>query len=248
MSKNYMNDIYDVIYSVEEEYNDQGIEYLDEPIDEDGFYYEDELSWADNITYLDEPEEDDFNLDLGEGFIPLPQGDVYQEELVVIDENYILDEFEEDLVENYNKPETEVNETNNSNEQTVDFTFDEIYNLLDEDENDMLDLNNLEVESIINFGNNEPEEELKSVCVDDETSSLATSIAKEHLDNVKAGEAAGALFGDVENTEDDTSWVKDDDDIFGADIDRIIADDPNVEVEENFVDGTFEDWLAQQNK
>ena len=246
MSKNYMEDIYNIINAEEVEYNDQGIEYLDEPI-EDDLYYEDELSWADNITYLDEPVEDEFELDLGEGFIPLPQGEVYQEELVVIDENYILDEFEEDLIDNYVKPETK-KEYKQYNDQSVDFTFDEIYNLLDEDENDMLDLNNIEVESIINFGNNDPEEELKSVCMDDETSSLATSIAKEHLDNVKAGEAAGALFGDVENSEDDTSWVKDDDDIFGANIDRIIAEDPNVEVEEDFVEGTFEDWLAQQNQ
>lgn len=246
MSKNYMEDIYNVINAEEVEYNDQGIEYLDEPI-EDDLYYEDELSWADNITYLDEPVEDEFELDLGEGFIPLPQGEVYHEELVVIDENYILDEFEEDLIDNYVKPETK-KEYKQYNDQPVDFTFDEIYNLLDEDENDMLDLNNIEVESIINFGNNDPEEELKSVCMDDETSSLATSIAKEHLDNVKAGEAAGALFGDVENSEDDTSWVKDDDDIFGANIDRIIAEDPNVEVEEDFVEGTFEDWLAQQNQ
>ena len=246
MSKNYMEDIYNVINAEEVEYNDQGIEYLDEPI-EDDLYYEDELSWADNITYLDEPVEDEFELDLGEGFIPLPQGEVYQEELVVIDEKYILDEFEEDLIDNYVKPETKI-EYKQYNDQPVDFTFDEIYNLLDEDENDMLDLNNIEVESIINFGNNDPEEELKSVCMDDETSSLATSIAKEHLDNVKAGEAAGALFGDVENSEDDTSWVKDDDDIFGANIDRIIAEDPNVEVEEDFVEGTFEDWLAQQNQ
>ena len=246
MSKNYMEDIYNVINAEEVEYNDQGIEYLDEPI-EDDLYYEDELSWADKITYLEEPVEDEFELDLGEGFIPLPQGEVYQEELVVIDENYILDEFEEDLIDNYVKPETK-KEYKQYNDQPVDFTFDEIYNLLDEDENDMLDLNNIEVESIINFGNNDPEEELKSVCMDDETSSLATSIAKEHLDNVKAGEAAGALFGDVENSEDDTSWVKDDDDIFGANIDRIIAEDPNVEVEEDFVEGTFEDWLAQQNQ
>ena len=240
MSKNYMDNIYDVINAVEEEYNDQGIEYLDEPFDENDFYYEDELSWADNITYLDEPEDDDFNLDLGEGFIPLPQGEVYQEELVVIDENYVLDEFEVDLIDNYVKPAVEKNQ---------EFTFDEIYNLIDDDENDMLiDLDNMEIESIINLpGNSDSEEELKSVCMDDETSSLATSIAKEHLDNVKAGEAAGALFGDVENLEDDTSWVKDDDDIFGANIERIIADDPNEEVKEDFVEGTFEDWLAQQN-
>ena len=71
---------------------------------------------------------------------------------------------------------------------------------------------------------------------------------KEHMDNVKAGEVAGGLFGDLENPEDDTSWVKDDNDLFGADISVIIAEDPNKEVEdEEFVEGSFEDWLATQN-
>ena len=35
MSKNYMEDIYNVINAEEVEYNDQGIEYLDEPIEDD---------------------------------------------------------------------------------------------------------------------------------------------------------------------------------------------------------------------
>lgn len=241
MNENYMNAIYDVIYSPEEEYNDQGIEYLDEPID-DEFYYEDELAWADNITYLDEPEEDEFNLDLGEGFIPLPQGEQYQEELIVIDENYILDEFEEDLIANYEKPAVE--ETGKI-EIKEEYDFNNIYNLLDSEDEIVFD----EVESIIHFPiNNEPkEEELKNLNMDDETSKLALSIAKEHMDNVKAGEVAGAIFGDLENPEDDTSWVKDDDDLFGADISVIIAEDPNKDVEEEFVEGSFEDWLAKQN-
>jgi hypothetical protein len=229
MSKNYMQDIYDVINAPEEEVNDQGIEYLDEPIDEDNFYYEDELAWADDITYLDDPEDDEFNLDLGDGFIPLPQGDNYEEELVVIDEEYMLDEFEVDLVDDCAYPTIETSLDN-------DYT-DDIYNIINE------------AESIIKFSiHNEPqEEELKVTNMNSEDSALATAIAKEHLDNVKAGENVGALYGDLENPEDDTSWVNDKD-LFGADLSVIIADDPEKEVEEeDFVEGSFEDWLSSQD-
>jgi hypothetical protein len=229
MSKNYMQDIYDVINAPEEEVNDQGIEYLDEPIDEDNFYYEDELAWADDITYLDDPEDDEFNLDLGDGFIPLPQGDNYEEELVVIDEEYMLDEFEVDLVDECAYPTIETSLDN-------DYT-DDIYNIINE------------AESIIKFSvHNEPqEEELKVTNMNSEDSALATAIAKEHLDNVKAGENVGALYGDLENPEDDTSWVNDKD-LFGADLSVIIADDPEKEVEEeDFVEGSFEDWLSSQD-
>jgi hypothetical protein len=242
MNENYMDAIYDVIYAPEVEVNEQGIEYLDEPIDEQNFY-DDELSWADDITYLDEPEDEEFDLDLGEGFIPLPQGEQYHEELIVIDENYILDEFEEDLIDNYEKPSVVIEKE----EIKEEYDFNDIYNLLDSEDEIILD----EVESIIHFPvNNEPkEEELQNINMDDETSKLALSIAKEHMDNVKAGEVAGGLFGDLENPEDDTSWVKDDNDLFGADISVIIAEDPNKEVEdEEFVEGSFEDWLAKQNR
>lgn len=241
MNENYMDAIYDVIYAPEVEVNEQGIEYLDEPIDEQNFY-DDDLAWADDITYLDEPEDEEFDLDLGEGFIPLPQGEQYHEELIVIDENYILDEFEEDLIDNYERPSVVIEKE----EVKEEYDFNDIYNLLDSEDEIILD----EVESIIHFPvSNEPkEEELQNINMDDETSKLALSIAKEHMDNVKAGEVAGGLFGDLENPEDDTSWVKDDNDLFGADISVIIAEDPNKEVEdEEFVEGSFEDWLAKQN-
>lgn len=241
MNENYMDAIYDVIYAPEVEVNEQGIEYLDEPIEEYNFY-DDDLAWADDITYLDEPEVEEFNLDLGEGFIPLPQGEQYHEELIVIDENYILDEFEEDLIDNYERPSVVIEKE----EVKEEYDFNDIYNLLDSEDEIILD----EVESIIHFPvSNEPkEEELQNINMDDETSKLALSIAKEHMDNVKAGEVAGGLFGDLENPEDDTSWVKDDNDLFGADISVIIAEDPNKEVEdEEFVEGSFEDWLAKQN-
>ena len=240
-NENYMQDIYDVIYAPEVEYNDDGIEYLDEPIDDEIYFgFDDELAWADDITYLDEPYEDEFDIsNLGEGFIPLPQGD-YQEELVVIDEHYILDEYEEDLIANYERPAIET-------KQDIDYSLDEIYNLLDGEDEIELDVNN--AESLIKFPvQQEVTEELKVSNLSEEDDKIAKAIAREHMDNVKAGEAAGALFGDVENPDDNTSWV-DDDDPFGNDINVIIAEDPNKEViEDDFVEGSFQDWLNQQNQ
>jgi hypothetical protein len=240
-NENYMQDIYDVIYAPEVEYNDDGIEYLDDPIDDEIYFgFDDELAWADDITYLDEPYEDEFDIaNLGEGFIPLPQGD-YQEELVVIDEHYILDECEEDLIANYERPAVET-------KQDIDYSLDEIYNLLDGEDEIELDINN--VESLIKFPvQQEVTEELKVSNLSEEDDKIAKAIAREHMDNVKAGEAAGALFGDVENPDDNTSWV-DDDDPFGNDINVIIAEDPNKEViEDDFVEGSFQDWLNQQNQ
>lgn len=240
-NENYMQDIYDVIYAPEVEYNDDGIEYLDEPIDDEIYFgFDDELAWADDITYLDEPYEDEFDVsNLGEGFIPLPQGD-YQEELIVIDEHYILDEYEEDLIANYERPAIET-------KQDIDYSLDEIYNLLDGEDEIQLDVDN--IESLIKFPvQQEVTEELKVSNLSEEDDKIAKAIAREHMDNVKAGEAAGALFGDVENPDDNTSWV-DDDDPFGNDINVIIAEDPNKEViEDDFVEGSFQDWLNQQNQ
>jgi len=240
-NENYMNNIYDIIYAPEVEYvNDDGIEYLDEPEDEIYYGFDDELSWADDITYLDEPYEEEFDLDLGEGFIPLPQGDYYQEELQVIDEYYVLDEYEEDLVENYTRPSLE-------DYQEVQYSMDEIYNLLDGEDEIKLDIDN--AESLIQFPvKQDLEEELQVTDMSEEDDKLAKAIAREHMDNVKAGEAVGALMGDNEVPEDDTSWV-DGEDLFGNDINVIIAEDPNKEVEEDdFVEGSFQDWLEQQNQ
>ena len=241
-NENYMNDIYEIIYAPEVEYNEDGIEYLDEPDDDMYYGCDDELAWADDITYLDEPYEEEFDLglDLGEGFIPLPQGDYQQEELVVIDECYVLDEYEEDLIDNYVRPSLE-------DYQEVQYSMDDIYNLLDGA--DEIELNIDEAESLIKFPvSQELEEELQVTDMNEEDDKLAKSIAREHMDNVKAGEAVGAIFGENETPEDDTSWV-DGEDLFGNDINVIIADDPNKEVvEDDFVEGSFQDWLEQQNQ
>ncbi len=239
-NKNYMQDIYDIINEPEADYNDDGIEYLDSP--EDEFYsdYDDSLSWADDIIYLDEPDEEEFDLDLGEGYIPLHQGEVYQEEIIVIDENYVPDEFESDIVEQYEQPAVEVQE-----EKEVDYSIDSIYDIINED--DTIDLNVETGDSLLRFQKQDLNKELDLTDISEEDDKIAKAIAKEHMDNVKASETAGGLFGDIENPDDDTSWV-DGEDLFGNDIDVIIAEDPNAEVvEDDFVEGSFQDWLEQQN-
>ena len=248
MSRDYMENIYNVINTEEVEYDEQGVEYLDDPEEENYFNwgYDDELSWADDVTFLDEPEEENFDYDLGEGFIQLYPGEEYQEEIVVIDENYSLDEFEVDLTTTNHRRAVYHEEHEDVNVQ--DYTFD-IDGLLDDDSL-AIDVN--KVQSIIKFSPNDTiveENEYAYVDADEETNKLAISIAKEHLENIKAGDYAGALYGDVTNPDDDTSWVEDDKDLFGADINVIIGENPNAEVEEDdFVEGRFEDWLNQQNQ
>ena len=239
-SNNYMDSIYEILDAPEVEYNEDGIEYLDEP--EDELFYDDGLSWADDITYLDEPEDEEPILDLGEGFIPLHQGEVYQEELVVIDENYVLDEYEYDIVENVIQPAVE-----ETVQESDDYSFDDIYNIITD--NDEINLELDEVESIIQFPVKQTlEEELNIPDISEEDDKIAKAIAKEHMENVKAGEAVGGIFADVEVPEDDTSWVNDDD-LFGNDISVIIAEDPNQEVEEtDYVEGSFQDWLNNQQQ
>ena len=232
-NNDYMESIYNLLNSPEEEFDD-GITYIGSPEDEDEFFYEDELAWADNITYLDEPDDDEFNLDLGEGFIPLPQGDIVYEKPIVIDENYMLDEYEVDLTNSvsYLDLEDEVTEMTNVVKETqkeVDINLD-----LDK------------AESIIKLPKQQTiAEELQVLDITPEDDRISKAIAREHLDMVNSGSLN--LASEDYGLEDDTSWV-DDDDLFGSDISVIIAEDPNKDVEEeDFVDGSFEDWLAQNN-
>ena len=241
MSNNYMDSIYNLINSEEVEYNDDDIIYLDEPDDEIFYGYDDELAWADDITYLDEPEDEEMDLDLGEVFIPLPQGEIYQEELTVIDENYMLDEYEEDLVQDYVRPALE-------DVQEVEYSFDDIFTYLQDEENDIsIDAEN--AESLIQLPvEQELAEELHVANISEEDDKIAKAIAREHIDNMSACESAGSLYNDSDNPEDDTSWV-DDEDIFGNNIDVIIAEDPNKEVvEDDFVEGRFDEWMKAQNQ
>ena len=231
-NNDYMESIYNLLNSPEEEFDD-GITYIGSPEDEDEFFYEDELAWADNITYLDEPDDDEFNLDLGEGFIPLPQGDIVYEKPIVIDENYMLDEYEVDLTNSvsYLDLEDEVTEMTNVVKETqkeVDINLD-----LDK------------AESIIKLPKQQTiAEELQVLDITPEDDRISKAIAREHLDMINSGSLN--LASEDYGLEDDTSWV-DDDDLFGSDISVIIAEDPNKDVEEeDFVDGSFEQWILEQ--
>ena len=253
---NYMESIYDVLNTPEEVYDD-GITYLDEPEDEYMGFYDDDLAWADDITYLDEPEDESIIDDLGEGYIPLPKGNYVDEKVVVIDENYMLDEYELDLVDHITVVfEDNEEELKESQYEEIDNEVKEFINILSDDdlkeeitinevkENDNIDMD--KVESIIKLPKDKSlEEDLKVVPIDSEDDKIAKAIAKEHLDNVKANSnLAEFLDDDYKNPDDDTSWV-DGPDLFGNDIDVIIADDPNKEFEDtDFVEGSFSQWLA----
>ena len=228
---NYMDSIYNMINSPEIEEDD--IVYLDEPEDEYfDFGFDDGLSWADDITYLDEPEEDEFEFDLGEGYIPLPKGEYYQEELIVIDENYILDEYEQDLVDNV---------------KVLDDEFEEMKEIIyPEVDNETLVPDIEKAESIIKLPKEKTEsEEFEIVNMSVEDDKISKAIAKEYLDNYKANNVLDLVTEEYDNPDDDVSWL-DDKDLFGNDINVIIADDPNEDFEEteDYVEGSFMEWLA----
>ena len=233
MSKNYnyMDSIYNMINSPEIEEDD--IVYLDEPEDEYyDFGFDDGLSWADDITYLDEPEEDEFEFDLGEGYIPLPKGEYYQEELIVIDENYVLDEYEQDLIDNV---------------KVLDDEFEEMKEMIyPEVDNETIVPDIEKAESIIKLPKEKTEsEEFEIVNMSVEDDKISKAIAKEYLDNYKANNVLYLVTEEYDNPDDDVSWL-DDKDLFGNDISVIIADDPNEDFEEteDYVEGSFMEWLA----
>lgn len=246
MMKDYMENIYDVLNSADEEFVDDGITYVGFPEDEDELFYEDELAWADDITYLDEPEDDEFDFqDLGDDYIPLPQGDIIYEQPVVIDENYMLDEFETDIVDGCYIEEIEEKPAVERKQRTEsDGELEDILKFLSQEDVDLsLDLD--KAESIIKLPEKqEVVEELKILGQNNDDDKISKAIAKEYMD--MASSNVTNIASEEYGTEEDTSWVNGED-IFGNDISVIIAEDPNKEVEEeDFVEGSFSDWLAQQ--
>ena len=246
MMKDYMKNIYDVLNSADEEFVDDGITYVGFPEDEDELFYEDELAWADDITYLDEPEDDEFDFqDLGDDYIPLPQGDIIYEQPVVIDENYMLDEFETDIVDGCYIEEIEEKPAVERKQRTEsDGELEDILKFLSQEDVDLsLDLD--KAESIIKLPEKqEAVEELKILGQNNDDDKISKAIAKEYMD--MASSNVTNIASEEYGTEEDTSWVNGED-IFGNDISVIIAEDPNKEVEEeDFVEGSFSDWLAQQ--
>lgn len=224
MNNNYMDSIYSVLDSNEVDYNDD-VMFIDNP---DDYEFENEFNnWGDDVTIIGDFEEDEFNFDLGEGYIPLPKGDDYNQPVIVIDEYYNLDEYEIDILEGIVESEsTEYKEPVYSTESE-----------------ESLAVNVDEVQSIVNFKEEkDPVEDLTSLnmCPDDDR--VIKTMAREYMDNLGVDSLTNEEFLD---SSDDTSWV-DDPDLFGNDISVIIADDPEAEfVEDDFVDGSFEDWINQ---
>lgn len=226
MNNNYMDSIYSVLDSNEVDYNDD-VMFVDNP---DDYEFENEFNnWGDDVTIIGDFEEDEFNFDLGEGYIPLPKGDDYNQPVIVIDEYYNLDEYEIDILEGIVESESiEYKESTYSTEGEESLTIDVE-----------------KAEGITNFGeSNEPVDELTNLnmCPDDER--VVKAMARDYMENLGTDTL---LEGEFQDASDDTSWI-DDPDLFGNDISVIIADNPEADfVEDDFVSGSFEQWLAENS-
>ena len=225
MNNNYMDSIYSVLDSNEVDYNDD-VMFVDNP---DDYEFENEFNnWGDDVTIIGDFEEDEFNFDLGEGYIPLPKGDDYNQPVIVIDEYYNLDEYEIDILEGIVESESvEYKESTYSTEGEESLAIDVE-----------------KAEGITNFGeSNEPVDELTNLnmCPDDER--VVKAMARDYMENL----GTDSLLEEFQDASDDTSWI-DDPDLFGNDISVIIADNPEADfVEDDFVDGSFEQWLAENS-
>ena len=225
MNNNYMDSIYSVLDSNEVEY-DNDITFVDDP---DDYGFDNEFNdWGDDVTIIGDFEEDEFDFDLGEGYIPLPKGDYDNQPVIVIDEDYVLDEYEVDILDGVVKS-VEYKEPTYSTEGEESLAIDAS-----------------QAESITNFGESkEPVDELTNLnmCPDDER--VVKAMARDYIDNLGTD---ALLEGEMSDASDDTSWI-DDPDLFGNDISVIIADNPEAEfVEDDFVSGSFSDWIEQQNQ
>ena len=224
MNNNYMDSIYSVLDSNEVEY-DNDITFVDDP---DDYGFDNEFNdWGDDVTIIGDFEEDEFDFDLGEGYIPLPKGDYDNQPVIVIDEDYVLDEYEVDILDG-------VVESVEYKEPTYSTEGEE-----------SLAIDASQAESITNFGESkEPVDELTNLnmCPDDER--VVKAMARDYIDNLGTDTL---LEGEMLDASDDTSWI-DDPDLFGNDISVIIADNPEAEfVEDDFVVGSFEQWLAENS-
>ena len=172
---------------------------------------------------------------MGDDFIPLPQFDYIDEEVVVIDENYQLDEYEQDLVDVVYDQQVE--------EKYEDSYAPENYFNFMADDQDVLSIDVDNVKSMIQLPKEKSvEEEYNIPPMTKEDDKIIKAVAQEYLNNIQV-DSTLELAKDEYNVDDDTSWVNDED-LFGNNIDKIIADNPNEEfVDEEFIDGSFENWL-----
>lgn len=242
--RNYLENIYDIIDSEDTSVDDNGVTILDD--DEDYDYnslYEPE--WGEEVEFLDSDESGDecYLEELGDGFIPLPQGDV-EVDVVVIDEDYSPDEYEVDVCEGYNQNEIEVLDELVEDGSEIINVGDEMSGYKNKEEstfdNEIARLHNATVEdSVINTPETETLAESMGVNDDPDTDKIAKSIAKEHMDRMSE---QSALPGEETSSDIEKGWIHED--MFGNDIGSIIADvSENIDIEDDdYIEGSFKEW------
>lgn len=247
--RNYLENIYDIIDSEDTSVDDNGVNIIDEEDDYDyNSLYEPE--WGEEVEFLDEDESEDecYLEELGDGFIPLPQGDV-EVDVVVIDEDYTPDEYEVDVCEGYSQEEIEVIDELEEDDSEVINVGDEMSEYKNKEDsnfdNELARLHNVTVEdSVINTPETETLSESMGVSDDPDTDKIAKSIAKEHMDRMSE---QSVLPGDETANDIDKEWIHED--MFGNDIGSIIADVPeNIDIEDDdYIEGSFKDWAEAHN-
>lgn len=224
----YMSDIYDVLDApIDNEPEDEFI-MIDE---EDGDYEYD--NWGEDIIFIGGDPDEDVIYDLGDDYIPLPQGDV-EYEAIIIDENYVLDEYERDVAD--------------SSDVIYLDEVEQFVELVETTEPDAgFELKEDLAASVVKLPESKTADEEISIMNDlnQEDDRISKAIAKEYMEEAEIN--AELLPGD-EIPSEDFSWI--DNDIFGNDIDVILAEDPNEQEQEDddYVDGSFEEWIQNNGK
>lgn len=226
----YMEGIYAFIEEADNDVrNDDGVIFVDDEDDEVIPFSDYDYIDDGGIVFIGDDEEDDYYL--GEDCIPLPEFDQVEEQVVVIDENYELDEYESD----------EFAEIVSEDDVVFIDDYDEIiamtenlegaesfYDIVEDAESN---IKTLEKEEIDEMGG------VSSVnTVDDK---LSKDIARDVIEEASVN--SDLLLEDLDEESDEGNWINED--IFGNDIESIIAEKTDVEEEEVYDEGSFEDWV-----
>lgn len=228
------------IYAFIEEANDEVVTEDDVVFigdDEDDFIPFSEDSYdEDDVIFIDDEEEDEYYL--GDDCIPLPEFEQVEEQVVVIDENYELDEYETDEFEGTSNDGDDVIFIDDDYEEIMAMTenlegAESFYDIVDEAESNIKTLDKEEIEEI---------DGISSVdAVDDK---LSKDIARDVIE--EASTNSEILLDELGEESEEGSWINED--IFGNDIESIIAEKADVEEEEVYEEGSFEDWVNGNSK
>lgn len=146
-----------------------------------------------------------------------------------IDENYVPDKWEKDLFDSDDSEDDIIKEVSD---------LEEI--IRSDNDEPLIDFENIETSVRLNDREMEKKERKeKNVKKDDK---IAKNIAKKMLDSKHS--AVDLTLDDIDDEK--YSWVNDD--MFGNNIENIVAEPPKEEkIDENFAEGNFDEW-AKDNK